>query len=48
MQFKDIYGQSAIKQRLMKAVMEGRLPHAVLLCGPEGTGKLGLALALAQ
>lgn len=48
MLFKEIYGQGAIKQKLMKAVTEGHLPHAVLLCGPEGTGKLAIAVALAQ
>lgn len=48
MLFNEIYGQQAIKNRLIKAVTEGRLPHAVLLCGPEGSGKLGIAIALAQ
>lgn len=48
MLFSEIYGQNAIKQRLIKAVTDGHLPHAILLCGPEGTGKLGIAIALAQ
>ena len=48
MQFKDIYGQEAVKERLIKSVREGRVPHAQLICGPQGTQKLSLALAFAQ
>lgn len=29
-------------------VDENRLPHALMLCGPEGSGKLALAMALAS
>ncbi|MHC1703712.1 MAG: ATP-binding protein [Tenuifilaceae bacterium] len=48
MLFKDIVGQEQIKQRLIKSVKEGRIPHAQLFTGPEGTGKLALAIAYAQ
>jgi len=48
MQFKDIIGQKDIKKSLKKAVDEGRVPHAILLYGPAGNGKLALALAFAQ
>ena len=48
MQFKDIIGQEAIKQRLRESVREGRVPHAQLFCGPSGVGKLQLAIAYAQ
>ncbi len=48
MLFKDIYGQDSIKQTFIKAVSSNRLAHAILLYGPQGTGKLALAIALAQ
>lgn len=48
MQFKNIYGQESVKQTLRKSVDEGRVPHAVMLCGAPGTGKLALAIAYAQ
>jgi len=48
MQFKDVIGQNSIKQRLIQAVEEDRIPHAQLLAGPHGNGKLALALAFAQ
>lgn len=48
MQFKDVIGQNSIKQRLIQAVEEDRIPHAQLLAGPQGNGKLALALAFAQ
>ena len=48
MLFRDIIGQSDIKQRLRKAVQEGRIPHAQLFTGVSGIGKLQLALAYAQ
>lgn len=48
MQFKDIYGQEPVKQTLRKSVDEGRVPHAVMLSGAPGTGKLALAIAYAQ
>lgn len=46
--FKEVIGQDAIKQRLIQSVNEERVSHAQLLSGPEGTGKLALALAYAQ
>ena len=48
MQFKNVIGQSAVKQRLILSVQENRVPHAQLFLGPEGNGKLPLALAYAQ
>ena len=46
--FKNVIGQQAIKSRLICPAMEGRIPHAQLLYGQQGVGKLALALALAQ
>ena len=46
--FKDVIGQEAAKQCLVREVAEGRVPHARLFCGPEGSGKLPLALAYAR
>lgn len=46
--FKNVIGQQAIKARLICPAMEGRIPHAQLLYGQQGVGKLALALALAQ
>ncbi|GAB3931147.1 DNA polymerase III subunit [Mucilaginibacter myungsuensis] len=48
MQFKQIVGQSAVKQRLINSVKENRVSHAQLFLGPEGSGNLALAVAYAQ
>ena len=48
MQFKEIIGQSAVKQRLINSVRENHVSHAQLFLGPAGSGKLPLALAYAQ
>jgi len=48
MQFKQIVGQEAIKQRLINSVKENRVSHAQLFLGPAGSGSLPLAVAYAQ
>lgn len=48
MYFRDIIGQEEAKQRLRQEAREGRTPHARLFCGPEGIGKLPLAIAYAR
>ena len=48
MYFKDIIGQDNAIALLSSAVAEGRIPHAQLICGGEGTGKLTLAIAYAR
>ena len=48
MRFNDVIGQEAVKRQLLHMVAEGRMPHALLLAGPEGCGKLPLALALSD
>jgi len=46
--FKDIIGQKEIKQRLIQSVKDGYIPHARMISGPEGVGKMALALAYAR
>ena len=46
--FSDIIGQEEAKQRLLQEVSEGRIAHAMLFTGPEGSGKLPMALAYAR
>lgn len=46
--FKDVIGQEGVKKRLITAVKEERISHALLFSGHEGTGKLAMALAYAQ
>lgn len=46
--FKDVIGQEEAKKKFLLEVREGRIPHAQLFCGPEGVGKLPLALAYAR
>lgn len=48
MYFDDIAGQEAIKRRLTAMADEGRIAHALLFAGAEGTGALPLAIAFAQ
>ena len=45
MTFSEVIGQEEAKERLMQMVSEDRLPHAMMLCGPMGSGKLALAIA---
>ena len=48
MLFKEIIGQQEVKERLRNMVVENRVPHALMLFGPHGSGKRSLALAMAQ
>ncbi len=48
MQFSDIIGQENTKAYIHKLIQSERVPHALLLAGPEGNGKFALAMALAQ
>lgn len=48
MEFNDIIGQKEMAQRLKMLADEGRLPHAVMLCGPDGCGKMAMAISLAS
>lgn len=46
--FRNIIGQDDIKQKLIANARTGHLPHAMLFSGPEGVGKMPMALALAR
>lgn len=48
MKFSDIVGQNHLKNHLVNSVQKGRIPHAQLFIGPEGSGTLPMALAYAQ
>jgi len=48
MLFSDILGHEHIKKHLTQSVDNGRVPHAQLFEGPEGSGTLPLAIAYAQ
>jgi len=48
MLFKEIIGQTSVKQKLIQTVKDSRVSHAQLFFGPEGSGNLALAIAYAQ
>lgn len=47
MKFTEVIGQQETRDRLLQMTAEGRLPHALMLCGPQGVGKKALATAFA-
>lgn len=48
MLFQDVLGQEHIKNHLIRTANLGRIPHAQLFAGPEGSGTLPMAIAYAQ
>ncbi|WP_149273712.1 DNA polymerase III subunit [Pareuzebyella sediminis] len=48
MLFEDILGLSHIKNHLTTSADAGRVPHAQMFVGPEGSGTLPMALAYAR
>ena len=47
MEFSDVIGQEETKRRLQQMMNDERIPHALMFCGPQGCGKMPLAMALA-
>ncbi|MBR1388054.1 MAG: AAA family ATPase [Prevotella sp.] len=45
MNFSEVIGQTEVQERLLQMISEERLPHALMLCGPQGVGKMALAMA---
>src|SRR5512133_3179017 len=48
MLFSQVIGHKDIKEKLIRSLNENRISHAQMFFGPEGAGKLALALAYAQ
>jgi DNA polymerase-3 subunit delta' len=48
MMFREVIGQTDIKQKLIQTVTDNRVSHAQLFFGSEGSGALALAIAYAQ
>jgi DNA polymerase-3 subunit delta' len=48
MKFSEIPGHKVVIEKLLRSVREERVSHAQLFTGPQGSGKLALALAYAQ
>lgn len=48
MLFREVIGQQEAKDRLIRSVRDGRISHAQLFLGPQGSGSLALAVAYAQ
>lgn len=48
MKFSGVIGQEEIINKLSRSVRDHRVSHAQILAGPQGSGKLALAIAFAQ
>ena len=46
--FQDFLGNESTVRHLRESIAQGRLPHALILAGPRGSGKYTLALMLAK
>ncbi|NLA27223.1 MAG: DNA polymerase III subunit delta' [Firmicutes bacterium] len=47
MRFKDLYGQVELRRAFTGMLSAGRVSHAMLICGPPGSGKRSWGLAMA-
>jgi DNA polymerase-3 subunit delta' len=47
MTYHDVISQEPIRRLLQQQVVADRIPHAQLFAGPEGSGKMAMALAFA-
>ena len=45
--FPELFGNQATVSRLGRALSDGTLPHALILCGPRGSGRRTLARTIA-
>lgn len=48
MQFEDVIGHDGLKERLISMIDNGRISHALMFVGSEGSGNLALALSFAE
>lgn len=48
MAFKDVAGNEGVKKTLRLALERGRVPNSLIFGGPEGVGKMEMALTLAK
>jgi DNA polymerase-3 subunit gamma/tau len=46
--FADVIGQEHVTQTLANAILQNRIAHAYLFCGPRGTGKTTVARIFAK
>ena len=46
--FEEVTGQEHVTAALRNAIAMGRVPHAILLCGPRGVGKTTIARIIAR
>ena len=48
MKFSEVIGQQQAAERLQQLADQQRVPHAIMICGPQGAGKMALAIAFAS
>lgn len=48
MKFNEVIGQQQVAERLRQLADQQRVPHAIMICGPQGAGKMALAIAFAS
>lgn len=48
MKFAEVIGQEELKTKLIQMIDGNKVPHAMLLCGPQGCGKMAVTLAMAS
>ncbi len=48
MQFEDVIGHKELKEQLIRMVDTGRISHALMFTGKEGSGNLAMSLAFAN